>query len=112
MTPVQVQFGNGYRHANDIQKSFVDHVRGLQADKTITGEDLEAWIREDYSPLLMFQPTLVRNSALIRKFAQFLQSRQVAIAEHQSNVLLNRLATVFFEGDPYEIKIGAISDYQ
>ena len=96
MTPVQVQFENGFRHANDIQKSFVDYVRGLQADETITGEDLEAWIREDYSPLLMFHPTLLCNSAFIRKFAQFLQSRQVAIAEHQSNVLLNRLAATFF----------------
>ena len=112
MPPVQGQFGNGCRHANDIQKSFVDYVRGLQADETLTGEDLVAWIRKDYPPLLMFQPTLVCNSALILKFAQFLQSRQVTIAVHQSNVLLNRLAATFFEGDLYEIAIGAISDYQ
>jgi hypothetical protein len=99
MPPTLSNFAAGVRQHTDAQKVFVDAIKSYQCDDEMRGDDLKGQIRQDYPPFLLFQPGLIKNVILMRKFATFLTDHGVPFEPHTSNYTLNSIAVTIFS-DP------------
>ena len=104
-------FATGVRLHTDDQKVFVDAIKAYQDDTTATGDALNTMIKQDFPPFKLFKSTLVSHAILMRKFAEFLTSRHIQIAEHESNYLPNSLAITLFEGRQKDNALEIIANY-
>jgi hypothetical protein len=105
-------FANNVRLHNDDQKTFVDTIKTYQSDTMVAGDDLKTIFRQDYPPFLFFTPAIISNVALIRKFTEFLLSRQITIEEHASHYVLSSLAITLYQNDDQVQALNAIDIFK
>lgn len=112
MDPNSALHGTNVCPTNKTQKPLIDMVRQYQQIETAIGTELVPMLRENYPPRLLCNSGILCNRALMRRLQQFLKSKEVEIAQHESGTLMGNVARRIYEGKKANQATALSAEYQ
>lgn len=75
-------FGQEIRQLNESQQAIVGAFREYEILDGMSGEELKVLTSSEFSPLLIFRPSIITNPSLIRAIMKFLSKNDIAPVSH------------------------------